>query len=107
MSRRVWSARAPNMRSKSGGGNCIDTTIRLYGLSCQGRYHLDVWEVPTRRRIPVSATSVPITGRDGNRVQLDAARIEGLSRDLDGAVLRPEDEGYAQSVSLWNGMITK
>src|SRR5688500_5346840 len=30
MSRRVWSARAPNMRSKSGGAICIDTTIRLY-----------------------------------------------------------------------------
>src|SRR5689334_20920126 len=30
MSRRVASARAPNMRSKSGGAICIDTTIRLY-----------------------------------------------------------------------------
>ena len=37
MSRRVASARAPNMRSKSGGAICIDTTIRLYVGRCQER----------------------------------------------------------------------
>src|SRR5262252_7746745 len=33
MSRRVWSARAANTRSKSGDAICTDTTIRLYQLS--------------------------------------------------------------------------
>ena len=54
----------------------------------------------------MSTTSVPITG-------LMAAAsswmlvLDALASDLDGPLLRPDDEGYAESVSLWNGMITK
>jgi len=54
----------------------------------------------------VSTTSLPITGLDG-RTQLDASALEAFGTDLDGALLRPDDEGYTQSVSLWNGTIAK
>ena len=55
----------------------------------------------------MSTTSLPITGLDGGRIQLDAPVLEAFARDLEGSVLRPDDEAYAQSVSLWNGMIAK
>ena len=55
----------------------------------------------------MSTTSVPITGRDGSPLELDASHLDALGSDLDGSLLRPDDEGYAESVSLWNGMITK
>ncbi len=54
----------------------------------------------------MSATSFPITGLDG-RIQLDPSALEAFGTDLDGALLRPDDVGYAESVSLWNGMIAK
>ena len=55
----------------------------------------------------MSTTSLPITGLDGGRIQLDAPVLEAFARDLEGSLLRPDDEAYAQSVSLWNGMIAK
>jgi len=55
----------------------------------------------------VSTTSVPITGRDGSALDLDDSHLDALGSDLDGSLLRPDDDGYAESVSLWNGMITK
>jgi FAD/FMN-containing dehydrogenase len=55
---------------------------------------------------PVSTTSVPITGIDGERILLEASALDAMSTDLDGQLLRPEDDGYAESCSLWNGMIT-
>jgi FAD/FMN-containing dehydrogenase len=54
----------------------------------------------------MSTTSVPITGVDGDRIQLDASALEELGAGLDGSLLRPADDGYAESVSIWNGMIT-
>ncbi len=54
----------------------------------------------------MSTTSFPITGLDG-RTLLDASLLDALARDLDGTLLHPDDEGYAESVSLWNGMIAK
>ena len=55
----------------------------------------------------MSTTSVPITGRDGSALDLDDSHLDALGSDLDGSLLRPDDDGYAESVSLWNGMITK
>ena len=63
--------------------------------------------VPAERSPTVSTTSLPITSLDGERTQLDASVLDALGTDLDGSLLRPDDEGYAQSVSLWNGMIAK
>ena len=33
--------------------------------------------------------------------------LEAFATDLEGSLLRPDDEAYAQSVSLWNGMIAQ
>ncbi len=55
----------------------------------------------------MSTTSFPITGLDGGRIQLDASHLDALAGDLDGTLAHPDDEAYAQSVSLWNGSIAK
>jgi FAD/FMN-containing dehydrogenase len=54
----------------------------------------------------VSTSAFPITGLDG-RTQLDTSLLDAFARDLDGALLKPDDEGYAESVALWNGMIAR
>src|SRR6185503_16391409 len=76
-------------------------------MRCQAHYHLRPGRFAPNRRIPVSTTSVPITGRDGSALDLDDSHLDALGSDLDGSLLRPDDDGYAESVSLWNGMITK
>ena len=55
----------------------------------------------------MSITTFPVTGIDGERIQLDRSALDAIAGDLDGALLRPDDDGYAESVSLWNGMISK
>jgi FAD/FMN-containing dehydrogenase len=55
----------------------------------------------------LSATSIPITALDGSHIQLDASLLDALAGDLDGSLEHPGDDGYADAVSLWNGMITK
>lgn len=51
--------------------------------------------------------SLPITALEGNPVPVDDATLDAFASDLDGSLLRPDDEGYGDSVALWNGMITK
>ncbi len=51
--------------------------------------------------------SLPITGLQGEPVQVDESSLDAFAGGLDGQLLRPEDEGYADSVALWNAMITK
>jgi FAD/FMN-containing dehydrogenase len=51
-------------------------------------------------------TAIPITSLDGDRVQLDASLLDALADDLDGTLAKPDDDAYAESVSLWNGSIT-
>ena len=51
--------------------------------------------------------SLPITGLSGEPVQVDESSLDAFARDLDGQLLRPDDDGYADSVALWNAMITK
>ena len=48
-----------------------------------------------------------ITGLAGGAQDVDQDRLTALAMELDGAVLHPSDEAYAESVLLWNGMITK
>ena len=55
----------------------------------------------------MSTTSFPITSLDGGRMQLDASHLDALAAELDGTLANPDDEAYAQSVSLWNGAIAK
>jgi FAD/FMN-containing dehydrogenase len=51
--------------------------------------------------------SLTLTGLEDASVQVPESDLNGFAADLDGALLRPDDEGYAESVALWNGMITK
>jgi FAD/FMN-containing dehydrogenase len=51
--------------------------------------------------------SLQITGLDGNRTAVTESTVDAFAGDLDGSLLRPDDEAYAASVALWNGMITK
>ena len=52
-------------------------------------------------------TSLSIAGLDGRPVSVADPTLTNFARDLDGSLLRPDDPGYADSVALWNGMITK
>jgi FAD/FMN-containing dehydrogenase len=52
-------------------------------------------------------TSITIAGIDAQRVDLPDSALADLSADLDGQLIRPDDEGYAESIAIWNGMITK
>ena len=51
--------------------------------------------------------SMQIAGVAGDTRDISAELIESLSAGLDGSLIRPEDEGFAASTLLWNGMITK
>ena len=51
--------------------------------------------------------SLQITGRSGGAVAVAESTISSMAAELDGALLRPDDEGYAESVSLWNAMVAK
>jgi FAD/FMN-containing dehydrogenase len=50
---------------------------------------------------------VQITGLAGGAQDVDQDRLTALAMELDGALLHPSDEGYADSVAIWNAMITK
>jgi FAD/FMN-containing dehydrogenase len=51
--------------------------------------------------------SLSLTGLQDEKVQVPDSALSVLAADLDGTLLSPEDDGYADSVALWNGMITK
>ena len=48
-----------------------------------------------------------IKGLTGGLHEVEAATLEALAASLDGSLLYPGDEGFAQATSLWNGMIKK
>lgn len=52
-------------------------------------------------------SSMAIAGLAGRPVDVEEASLARLEAELDGQLLRPDDEGYAASVAIWNGMITK
>src|SRR5919106_2435089 len=47
-----------------------------------------------------------ITGLEGDRREIADEAFGAFVADLDGSVLHPEDAQFAESVALWNGMIT-
>ena len=51
--------------------------------------------------------SLSLTGLPDEKVHVPDSTLSALAADLDGTLLSPEDDGYADSVALWNGMITK
>ena len=52
-------------------------------------------------------TSLTIAGLEGRPVSVADSTLAHFASDLEGSLLRPENPGYADSVALWNGMITK
>ena len=46
-----------------------------------------------------------LAGLDGGRVALSAHDVEELDARLDGALVRPGDEGWGAAVLIWNGMV--
>ena len=52
-------------------------------------------------------TDLKITGLAGDARDVARADLDALAADLEGSVLYPDDEGFAEATLLWNGMITK
>jgi FAD/FMN-containing dehydrogenase len=52
-------------------------------------------------------TPLQITGLTGDPRNVTAETLDTFAEGLDGAVIHPDDEGYADAISLWNGMIKK
>ncbi len=50
---------------------------------------------------------VQITGLTGDQHSVSRETLNAFAADLDGSVLYPSDEGFAEAVLLWNGMIKK
>jgi FAD/FMN-containing dehydrogenase len=57
------------------------------------------------RRIAVSALELR-TLEGGTRV-IDRDRWDAFGADLDGALLHPEDDAFAEATSIWNGMVSR
>src|SRR5215207_2449531 len=51
--------------------------------------------------------ALQITGLSGNPRDVDGQALEAFAATLDGTLIRPDDEAYAEAISLWNGMIKK
>jgi FAD/FMN-containing dehydrogenase len=52
-------------------------------------------------------TDLMITGLSGDAREVAHGALDVLATDLEGSVLYPDDEGFAEATLLWNGMIKK
>lgn len=52
-------------------------------------------------------SSLQIRGRSGEAVAVAETTLTSIASELEGSLLRPDDEEYAESVSLWNAMVAK
>jgi FAD/FMN-containing dehydrogenase len=50
---------------------------------------------------------LPITGLDGSARRIAQSELDRLAGRLEGSLIYPDDPGFAESVLIWNGMITK
>ena len=55
----------------------------------------------------MAVTGIEITRIDGGSTTLEQSRVADLQRRVDGRLLLPEDEGWAQATTTWNGMVAK
>ncbi|HEX7276420.1 MAG TPA: FAD-binding protein, partial [Acidimicrobiales bacterium] len=55
----------------------------------------------------MSVGPIDIAGLDGGTVALSPEQMDELARQVDGPILRPGDEGWAEAVLIWNGMVAK
>ncbi len=51
--------------------------------------------------------AVQITGLAGDRREVAGETLDGFASALEGSLLYPDSEGFAEATSLWNGMIKK
>ncbi|HWC12865.1 MAG TPA: FAD-binding oxidoreductase [Acidimicrobiales bacterium] len=51
--------------------------------------------------------TIDIAGLDGGSVTLTAQQLEALASRIRGPVLQAGDEGWAEAVLVWNGMVAK
>jgi FAD/FMN-containing dehydrogenase len=51
--------------------------------------------------------SLQVTGLSGDQRDVSGEALDIFTRGLDGTLIHPDDERYADAISLWNGMITK
>ncbi|MGH2721599.1 MAG: FAD-binding protein [Actinomycetota bacterium] len=63
------------------------------------------WRMKGRDGRPV--TGVRMTGLDGYPVEVGAKGLEAFTANVRGPVLRPDDAGFDEAVSIWNGMISR
>ena len=52
-------------------------------------------------------SSLQITGLSGDAVAVAESAINAVAAELDGTLLRPEDDGFAASVTIWNAMVAR
>jgi len=52
-------------------------------------------------------TALQITGLAGGPRDVAAESLDAFAHGLAGTVIHPDDEGYADAIALWNGMIKK
>ena len=52
-------------------------------------------------------TTIRMSGLDGEPVKVSERTFKVLADRLSGDVLRPGERGFAEAVTIWNGMITK
>src|SRR3954452_14591971 len=100
MSRRVASARAPNIRSKSGGAICMDTTIRLYLVPVKGEIAARGSDVPAGRDARGSGAKGARRRRAAAVVRPSTAAVRRRTR---GHVLDADLAGLPVHFSGWRG----
>lgn len=52
-------------------------------------------------------TTMRVTGLDGEPVVLAQQALDVFADRLVGKLLRPEEPGFAEAVTIWNGVISK
>jgi FAD/FMN-containing dehydrogenase len=54
-----------------------------------------------------TTSTIDIAGVDGGRVRLTSKQLEDLTARIEGPLLRAGDEGWAEALLVWNGVVAK
>ncbi len=54
-----------------------------------------------------TTSTIDIAGLEGGRVSLTSKQLDDLTARLEGPLLRAGDEGWAEALLVWNGMVAK
>lgn len=55
----------------------------------------------------LSTRGLKLAGLDGSPVHVSSGEMEALASRIRGPLLGPGDEGWAEAISVWNGMVAK